>query len=112
MKIHRLFLVSFLIVTVSMLTGWRSHHRHKKHKVEKDIAEVSMPKTLDLSLPLKIDDKTEISLTQAKSDFKIEKPKKIGREVELDTQVIMSIEAEADKIISFDGAAITINVKR
>lgn len=111
MKTHRLFLVSFLIVTVSMLTGWRSH-RHKKHKVEKDIAQVSMPKTLDLSLPLKIEDKTEISMTQAKSDFKIEKPKKIEREVELDTQAIMSIEPEADKIKSFDGAAITINVKR
>lgn len=112
MKAHRLFLVSFLIVAVSMLTGWRSHRHHKKHKMEKEVAEVSVPKTLDLSLPLKIEDKKETSMTQAKSDFKIEKPKKIEREVELDTQAIMSIEPEADKIKSFDGAAITINVKR
>lgn len=111
MKIRRLFLVSFLMVTVLMLTGWRSH-RHKKHKVEKEVAEVSVPRTLDLSLPLKIEDKKETSMTQVKSDFKIEKPRKIEREVELDTQAIMSIEPEADKIKSFDGAAITINVKR
>lgn len=111
MKIRRLFLVSFLIVAVSMLTGWRSH-RHKKHKVEKEVAEVSVPKTLDLSLPLNIEDKKIENKFLPISQVKIDKPKKIQREVELDTQAIMSIEPEADKIKSFDGAAITINVKR
>lgn len=112
MKAHRLFLVSFLIVTMSMLTGWRSHHHHKKHKTETQMVEVVKPKTLDLSLPLKIEDKFDAKTTQAKSDLLIEKPKKIRRDVELDTQAIMSIEPEQDKIKSFDGAAITINVKR
>lgn len=108
MKIRHLFLVSFLMVTVSMLTGWRSHRHHKKNKVENEVTQSATPKTLDLSLPLKIEDKTESSMSQAK----IDKPKKIRRDVELNTQAIMSIEPEADKIKSFDGAAITINVKR
>ncbi|MDD5228607.1 MAG: hypothetical protein PHN45_09545 [Methylococcales bacterium] len=112
MKTRRLFLVSFLIVVMSMLTGWRSHHHHSKHHVEQQLSEISEPKMLDLSLPLQIENKFDAPITQAKSDFVVEKSKKIQREVELDTQAIMSIEPEQDKIKSFDGAALTINVKR
>jgi hypothetical protein len=50
--------------------------------------------------------------TQIKPEFTIEKPKKIQRGLELDTQTIMSMEPEADKIKSVDGASITINLKR
>jgi hypothetical protein len=107
MKTRRLFLVSFLIIVMSMLTGWRSHHHRKHHAVEAS-TETSAPKTLDLSLPLRIEDKADIPITQAK----IEKPKKIQRALELDTQSIMSIEPEAGKTKSFDGAGITINLKR
>jgi hypothetical protein len=75
MKIRRLFLVSFLIMAVSMLTGWKRHH--KKHKIK-------MP---------------------------VEKPKKIQRKVELEADTIVFPYAEAEKMQSVDGAAITINVK-
>lgn len=112
MKTRRLFLVSFLIVAISLLTGWRSHHRKHRHRLIEPTVETSAPRTLDLSLPLRIEDKFDAKTTQAKSDLIIEKPKKIQREVELDTQAIMSIEPEEDKIKSFDGAALTINVKR
>lgn len=111
MKTRRLFLVSFLIVAISMLTGWRSHH-HRKHRAVEPIAEMSKPKTLDLSLPLETENKFNAPITQAKSDFSIEKPKKIQRALELDTQSIMSVEPEAGKTKSFDGAGITINLKR
>lgn len=107
MKTRRLFLVSFLIVALSMLTGWRSHHHRRHHAVEASV-ETSETKTLDLSLPLRIDDRLDTPITQAK----IEKPKKIQREVELETQAIMSIEPEKDKIKSFDGAGFAINIKR
>lgn len=112
MKTRRLVLVSFLMVTVSMLTGWRSHRHHKKESSENPIEEVSKPKKLDLSLPLKIEDKPSNFITQAKSNYKIDKPKKIEREVELEPQTIMSAEPEADKIKSFDGAGFAINIKR
>jgi len=110
MKTRRLVFVSFLIVTLFMLTGWRGHH-HKKHRPTAPIAvEKSAPKTLDLSLPLQIRDKDKFDapITQ----MKIEKPKKIQREIELDTQAIMSIEPEQGKIKSFDGAGLSINIKR
>ncbi|MEI7797059.1 MAG: hypothetical protein WCI06_10560 [Methylococcaceae bacterium] len=111
MKIRRLFLVSFLMVTLSMLTGWRSHH-HKKHRGVKQLAEITEPKMLDLSLPLRTEDNTTIPITPEKSVISVEKPKKVQRELELDTQSIMSIEPEAGKTKSFDGAGITINLKR
>lgn len=110
MKIRRLFLVSFMMVALSMLTGWRGyhHHHHRKHRATTPTAEMSAPKSLDLSVPLRIEDKSDAPVTQTK----IEKPKKIQRDLELDTQAIMSIEPEADKIKSFDGAGISINLKR
>ncbi|MGB4498754.1 MAG: hypothetical protein WBI40_08640 [Methylococcaceae bacterium] len=108
MKTTRLFLVSFLIITVSMLTGWRSHRHHKKHKAETPIEDVSIPKKLDLSLPLKIEEKSDMPVTQSK----IEKPKKIKRDIELEPQTILSAEPENDKIKSFDGAGLSINIKR
>ena len=111
MKASRLFLVGFLIVAMSMLTGWRSH-RHKKHHEIEATAEISEPKTLDLSLPMRTEDNTTIPITSEKSDVSVEKPKKIQRELELETQSIMSVEPEAGKIKSFDGAGITINLKR
>lgn len=111
MKIRRLLLVGFLILALSMLTGWRSHRHHKKHSVETPIEEVSEPKTLDLSLPLKIEDKSTSQMT-TKPNITIEKPKKIQREVELEPQSIMSAEPEQDKIKSFDGAGFAINIKR
>lgn len=107
MKKRHLFLVSFLIVAVSMLTGWRSHRHHKKHKVEVPAEEIATPKKLDLSLPLNIDEKTDVPIMQSK----IEKPKKIKRDVELGTEAIMFPYPEQDKAKSFDGAGITINVK-
>lgn len=108
MKTTRLFLVSFLIITVSMLTGWRSHRHHKKYKTETPIEDVSIPKKLDLSLPLKIEEKSDMPVTQSK----IEKPKKIKRDIELEPQTILSAEPENDKIKSFDGAGLSINIKR
>ena len=110
MKTRRLFLVSFLIVIMSMLTGFRWHH-HKKHDVVELTVKTSAPKTLDLSLPLQAENKFYPSITQAKSSFTIEKSKKIQQEVELGTEAIMSPYPEQDKIKSFDGAGITINVK-
>jgi hypothetical protein len=111
MKTRRLFLVSFLIVSVSMLTGWKSKH-HKKHKIETPVEqENTAPKKLDLSLPLKINDKFDSKTTQAKNDLLI-KPKKIQRAIELEPQTIMSAEPEEDKIKSFDGAGFSINIKR
>jgi hypothetical protein len=112
MKMRRLFLVSFLILALSILTGWRSHRHHKKHSVETPIEEVSKPKTLDLSLPLKYDDKFSAKMPVIKSDLPIEKSKKIQRDLELNPQAIMSIEPEQDKIKSFDGAGFAINIKR
>ena len=111
MKTRRLFLVGFLIVAMSMLTGWRSHH-HKKVKMITPLTAISEPKKLDLSLPLKIEDKFAVNSSHAKSDLPFDKPKKIQREVELETQAIMSIEPEQDKIKSFDGAGFAINIKR
>lgn len=108
MKKYRLFLVGFLIVAISMLTGWRSHRHHKKHLVEMPIEEVTTPKKLDLSLPLTIDDKADLPVTQSK----IEKPKKIKRDIELEPQTILSVEPENGKIKSFDGAGFSINIKR
>ncbi|GDX84758.1 hypothetical protein LBMAG43_08000 [Methylococcaceae bacterium] len=110
MKKYRVFLVVFLIVAMSMLTGWRSHHR--KHPTVESTTEIAEPKTLDLSLPMRTENNTTIPITPEKSVISIEKPKKIQRELELDTQSIMSIEPEAGKIKTFDGAGITINLKR
>jgi len=111
MKKRRVFLISFLIVAMSMLTGWRSH-RHKKHRTVEPTAKIAEPKALDLSLPVRTEDNPTISITPEKSVVSVEKPKKIQRELELDTQSIMSIEPEAGKTKSFDGAGITINLKR
>ncbi len=108
MKTPRLILVSFLIITVSMLTGWRSYRHHKKHNVDAPLEEMVIPKKLDLSLPLKIEEKSDLSTTQSK----IEKPKKIKRDIELEPQTILSAEPENDKIKSFDGAGLSINIKR
>jgi hypothetical protein len=113
MKKNRLFLVSFLIVTVSMLTGWRSHRHHKKHKVEKEVVVEQAPKKLDLSLPLKIEDKkTDIKFLAGPQQVKIERPKKIERGIELEPQSIISAEPESEKTKSFDGAGLSINIKR
>lgn len=111
MKTRRLFLVGFLIVAMSMLTGWRSHRHHKKHHVETPPVESSEPKTLDLSMPLKDEDNANVKTTTTKSDLTVEKPKKIQREVELSTEAIMFPYPEQGKTKSFDGAGITINVK-
>ena len=110
MKKCRVFLVVFLILAMSMLTGWRSHH-HKKHMSVEPTPKIAEPKTLDLSLPFRPDN-TSIPITPEKLVVSVEKPKKIQRELELDTQSIMSIEPEAGKIKTFDGAGITINLKR
>lgn len=92
-----------------MLTGWRSHHR--KHPTVESTTEIAEPKTLDLSLPMRTENNTTIPITPEKSVISIENLK-IQRELELDTQSIMSIEPEAGKIKTFDGAGITINLKR
>lgn len=113
MKTHRLFLISFLIVTLSILTGWRSHRHHKKQNVESEVTQEQLPKKLDLSLPLEIEDKkNETKFLPAPQQVKIDKPKKIQRDVELEPQSIMSAEPEADKVKSFDGAGFSINIKR
>ena len=108
MKTRRLFLVSFLIVAMSILTGWQSHRHHKKHHTDTQIEEITPePKTLDLSLPLKIDEKADLPFMQSKT----EKTKRNQRKVELGTEAIMFPYPEQDKAKSFDGAGITINVK-
>lgn len=111
MNTHRFFLISFLGVTLTGLTGFSDST--KKQKAVKSIETPTVPKVLDLSLPAQIENTAESKTTaQVKPEFTIEKPKKIQRELELDTQTIMSIEPEADKIKSVDGASITINLKR
>ncbi len=111
MKTHRFFLLSFLTVTFIGLTGFSDSA--KKQKAVKPIDTTPVHKVLDLSLPAQIENTIESKTTaQIKPEFVIEKPKKIQRELELDTQTIMSIEPEADKIKSVDGASITINLKR
>lgn len=111
MNTYRLFLISFLGLTLTVLTGFNDSA--KKQKTVKSIETPTVPKVLDLSLPAQIENTIESKTTaQVKPEFTIEKPKKIQRELELDTQTIMSIEPEADKIKSVDGASITINLKR
>lgn len=111
MKTRRLFLVSFLIMAVSLLTGWKSWHQ--KHKTETPIStqEEIRPKPLDLSLPLKINDKFDTKTTQAKSDLLIEKPKKIQRKVELEADTLAFPFPEAEKTQDVDGASIRLNIK-
>ena len=111
MKARRLFLISFLILVMTSLTGWRSHHRKHKKDAPSVISESVEPKPLDLSLPFKIEDKFDVNTTHAKSDFQIEKPKKVQRKVELEADTIMFPFPEAEKTQNVDGAAIKINVK-
>lgn len=113
MKTHRLFLISFLIVALSVLTGWRSHRHHKKHNVEPEVTQEQLPKELDLSLPLEIEDKkNDTKFLPAPQQVKIDKPRRIERDIELEPQSIMSAEPEAGKVKSFDGAGFAINIKR
>ncbi|MEI8236425.1 MAG: hypothetical protein WCG11_04565 [Methylococcaceae bacterium] len=112
MNTYRFFLISFLGLIFTGLTGFSDST--KKNKNIKNIAVTNTaPKVLDLSLPAQIENTVgSKTTTQIKPEFTIEKPKKIQRELELDTQKIMSMEPEADKIKSVDGASITINLKR
>jgi hypothetical protein len=112
MNTYRFFLISFLGLIFTGLTGFSDST--KKNKNIKNIAVTNTaPKVLDLSLPAQIENTVgSKTTTQIKPEFTIEKPKKIQRELELDTQKIMSMDPEADKIKSFDGASITINLKR
>ena len=112
MNTYRFFLISFLGLIFTGLTGFSDST--KKNKNIKNIAVTNTaPKVLDLSLPAQIENTLGSKTpTQIKPEFTIEKPKKIQRELELDTQKIMSMEPEADKIKSVDGASITINLKR
>ena len=112
MNTYRFFLISFLGLIFTGLTGFSDST--KKNKNIKTIETTNTaPKVLDLSLPAQIDNTVgSKTTTQIKPEFTIEKPKKIQRELELDTQKIMSMEPEADKIKSVDGASITINLKR
>ncbi len=112
MKTASFFLISFVGLTCVTLTGFSDNT--KKQKVVKSIDSPisNTPKVLDLSLPMPLESVIESKTTaQIKPEF-VEKPKKIQRDVELDTQTIMSIEPEVDKIKSVDGASITINLKR
>jgi len=112
MNTYRFFLISFLGLIFTGLTGFSDST--KKNKNIKNIAVTNTaPKVLDLSLPAQIENTVgSKTTTQIKPEFTIEKPKKIQRELELDTQKIMSMAPEADKIKSVDGASITINLKR
>ena len=112
MNTYRFFLISFLGLIFTGLTGFSDST--KKNKNIKTIETTNTaPKVLDLSLPAQIENTVgSKTTTQIKPEFTIEKPKKIQRELELDTQKIMSMEPEADKIKSVDGASITINLKR
>ncbi|MEN9898032.1 MAG: hypothetical protein RLZZ66_1681 [Pseudomonadota bacterium] len=113
MNTYRFFLISFLGLVFTGLTGFSDSTT--KHKTVKTIETSPPPKVLDLSLPAQIENTVEFKTTsqvKIKPEFTIEKPKKIQRELELDTQTIQSIEPEADKIKSVDGASITINLKR
>ena len=112
MNTYRFFLISFLGLILTGLTGFSDST--KKNKNIKTIETTNTaPKVLDLSLPAQIENTAgSKTTTQIKPEFTIEKPKKIQRELEFDTQTIMSMEPEADKIKSVDGASITINIKR
>ena len=112
MNTYRFFLISFLGLILTGLTVFSDST--KKNKNIKTIETTNTaPKVLDLSLPAQIENTAgSKTTTQIKPEFTIEKPKKIQRELEFDTQTIMSMEPEADKIKSVDGASITINLKR
>jgi hypothetical protein len=83
------------------------------------IEAVEPQKPLDLSIPFKDDwlktEQNRIAQTQTQTEatnmFAVEKKKKL-RSVDLDGQMLMSQEPEADKRKSLDGAAIVINLKR
>lgn len=112
MNTYRFFLISFLGLIFTGLTGF-SDSTKKNNNIKNIAATNTAPKVLDLSLPAQIENTVESkTTTQIKPEFTIEKPKKIQRELEFDTQTIMSMEPEADKIKSVDGASITINLKR
>ncbi|MCX7076557.1 MAG: hypothetical protein NTZ45_07320 [Methylococcales bacterium] len=112
MNTYRFFLISFLGLIFTGLTGFSDST--KKNKNIKTIETTNTaPKVLDLSLPAQIENTAgSKTTTQIKPEFTIKKKKKIQRELEFDTQTIMSMEPEADKIKSVDGASITINLKR
>lgn len=112
MKKSRLFLISFLIVALSVLTGWRSHRHHKKHRVlEPSVIEESQPKKLDLSLPMQIEEKSTTHITQTNPNILVEKPKKIQRKVELEADAIAFPFPESEKSKDVDGAGIRLNIK-
>ena len=96
MNTYRFFLISFLGLIFTGLTGFSDST--KKNKNIKNIAVTNTaPKVLDLSLPAQIENTVgSKTTTQIKPEFTIEKPKKIQRELELDTQNIMSMEPEPD----------------
>jgi hypothetical protein len=113
MNKSRLFLLNFLLLALAGLTGFSS--THKKQKSTKLVNQATVDETtkkLDLSLPMPIDDKFDAKTTQAKSELITEKPKKIDRPLELGTQTILTPDPETEKVKSFDGAGITIKIKR
>ncbi|MFI3138132.1 MAG: hypothetical protein QX197_15250 [Methylococcaceae bacterium] len=78
---------------------------------------ISFKKVLNLSLPFKVEDDTELSTGQnsvspnQRANMFAPETKKKPQAVRLDGTVLMTQELEAEKRKSFDGAGIAINVK-
>ena len=115
MKYNRSLSVSYALVAVICLTGFKQHSA-KTHSITKHQAveeETKQQKKLDLSIP-----KREISFQEPPellANAQTVLPsvdinnKNDNREVELKGKVIMSQELEAGKTKSADGAGIVIN---
>lgn len=84
---------------------------------QSDVEKAQLQKTLDLSVPFKLPEKTwqksehnKHAQRESASIFATKKEK--SRALSLDGQMLMSPEPEADKQKSVDGAGIVINLKR
>ncbi|MCX7089030.1 MAG: hypothetical protein NTV00_13380 [Methylococcales bacterium] len=89
----------------------------KTVKSTEAIDAISFKKVLNLSLPFKAEDETELSTEQnsvspkQRANIFAPETKKKPQAVRLDGTVLMTQELEAEKRKSFDGAGIAINVK-
>ncbi|MDO9142024.1 MAG: hypothetical protein Q7U38_17015 [Methylobacter sp.] len=82
-----------------------------------DIDDTKFQKTLDLSVPFKLPEKTwqkpeQNKPVQRESSNIFATKKEKSQALSLDGQMLMSQELEADKQKSVDGAGIVINLKR
>jgi hypothetical protein len=96
----------------------RINNKHLASNAKDSIAkDTELQKSLDLSISFKESENAWLQVDQntivrAESSNMFTANKKKPRAVDLDGQMIMSQEPEADKRKSLDGAAIVINLKR